>query len=178
MEEFGLDKTHSDGRRSICKSCISSYMKNYGQKNADIISHKRKRRYQENREQELKKMRERRKLMGWKWNETRRQRHKENPLLEMYQSAKTRAKRKGLDFKLNPDDLTLPDKCPVLGIPLIVSEETASNNSPTIDRIDNSKGYIPGNIIIISFKANTIKNTASIEDLQKVLTFYQGLQNG
>ena len=116
--------------------------------------------------------------MGWKWNETRRQRHKENPLLEMYQSAKTRAKRKGLDFKLNPDDLTLPDKCPVLGIPLIVSEETASNNSPTIDRIDNSKGYIPGNIIIISFKANTIKNTASIEDLQKVLTFYQGLQNG
>jgi len=50
---------------------------------------------------------------------------------------------------------------------------TAGDNSPTLDRIDNTKGYTKDNIIIVSFKANTIKNSATIEELEKVLQYYK-----
>ena len=47
----------------------------------------------------------------------------------------------------------------------------------TLDRIDNSKGYIPGNVMIISRLANAMKNEASFEQLQKFITNYTYLIN-
>lgn len=35
----------------------------------------------------------------------------------------------------------------------------------SIDRIDNSLGYIPGNVEVITKKANSMKNGASNEEL-------------
>lgn len=178
IEDFALDKSHNDGHRSLCKSCINKYMKSYTDINHPEINKKRKERYYKNRNKELRKMKARRKLMGWKWDKTRREKHQKNPLPTMYQAAKTRAKRRNLPFSLCLKNLTLPLVCPALGIPLVPSSGAVSNNSPTIDRIDNSKGYTNDNVIIVSFKANTIKNMATIDDLEKILNFYKGLQNG
>jgi len=38
-------------------------------------------------------------------------------------------------------------------------------NSPTLDRIQNDQGYIPGNVIVVCSKANRIKNNGCLVDL-------------
>jgi hypothetical protein len=86
-------------------------------------------------------------------------------------AAKKRAKDNNLDFDLDINDIVLPDKCPILNIDLKFNEGKVKNNSYSIDRIDNSKGYIKGNIQIISFKANTIKSFATLEEIEKIYQY-------
>jgi len=93
-----------------------------------------------------------------------------NPERIIQQHAKNRAKRKNLVFNIDVSDIQIPIICPILGIPIIknISESRAkgpSSNSPSLDRIDNSKGYIKGNVTIISHKANTMKHNATPEEL-------------
>jgi len=89
---------------------------------------------------------------------------------KMLSGASNRAKRKSLDFDLTIDDINIPTYCPILGIPLYTSELDAEC-SPSIDRIDNSRGYTKDNIQIISTRANRIKSDSSIEELQKLLNY-------
>lgn len=77
------------------------------------------------------------------------------------------AKRRNIEFDLHFKDIELPLYCPILNIELEYSKKFAGNeiNRATVDRIDNSKGYIKGNVIIISRLANTMKNSANFEQL-------------
>ena len=90
-------------------------------------------------------------------------------------TAKRRAKAKGLDFDITRNDIVIPQKCPVLGIPLVPYSGSCNHNSPTIDRIDNSKGYVRGNIIVVSFRANSLKNNATMSELRRIVDFYEAL---
>lgn len=90
----------------------------------------------------------------------------------LYIHAKHRAKKAGIEFKITRKDLgEIPKTCPVLGIKIVLDNSMPSDNSPSVDRIDNTKGYIPGNVAIISRKANTLKNSSSISDLRKILKY-------
>ena len=98
----------------------------------------------------------------------------------MWVGAKKRAKKKGFEFNLELFDIPqILDLCPVLGIPIIINEgKTApSDNSPSLDRIDSTKGYIKGNIRIISNRANRIKADATVDELRKVLEDYERIQH-
>lgn len=92
-----------------------------------------------------------------------------SPEWRMHQRAKQRAKAKGIDFTISPDDITIPDVCPILCIPLVVhkGKSGAYRDSPSLDRIDNSRGYTPDNIWVISQLANAMKCHASETDLQQ-----------
>ena len=89
----------------------------------------------------------------------------------MFLCARRRAKEKGLEFSLSRDDIIIPENCPVLGIPLYRNAPKYSDNTPALDRVDNSKGYIKDNIFVISFRANRIKNNATIEELKKIVEY-------
>lgn len=89
------------------------------------------------------------------------------------------ARRQGIEFDLEFDDIIWPELCPVLGIRLDYSYGTkgghAKKTSPSFDRIDPTKGYVKGNVIIVSLKANAIKQDASAEEVLRVGQFYQSL---
>lgn len=87
----------------------------------------------------------------------------------MYRGARTRAKERGMDFDLKVTDIVVPDLCPLLSIPLVRGSNGRLNEgSPTLDRIDNSKGYTKDNVWVISHKANSIKSTATYEEIELV----------
>ena len=50
------------------------------------------------------------------------------------------------------------------------------NNAPSIDRIDNEKGYIKENIVIVSNRANLLKKDATTEELVMLANFYSNLK--
>jgi len=90
------------------------------------------------------------------------------PEYYLWKSAKKRAKDKELDFDISVSDIIIPQLCPLLNIPLVV--RTGHNrrfpDSPSLDRIDNRFGYIQGNILVISWRANFIKSDASLNELE------------
>ena len=64
----------------------------------------------------------------------------ESPEVRMYRRSKTRAKERGVEFTIDKEDIYIPEVCPILGVPLVVKSGSSggSNNSPALDRIDNS----------------------------------------
>ena len=89
------------------------------------------------------------------------------------------AKRRGIYFDLKYTDFELPEYCPILGIKIEYGAGSDGNapNHASLDRIDNTKGYIPGNVMIVSRLANAMKNEASFEQLQSFITNYTYLLN-
>jgi len=83
--------------------------------------------------------------------------HREKTL---YQQAHYRAKTKGIPFDIEISDIIIPEVCPILKIPLKKTIDGDRHHSPSLDRIDNEKGYTKGNIQVISNKANSMKHTA------------------
>lgn len=84
-------------------------------------------------------------------------------------AARHRAKKRSMGFSITKDDLSMPIKCPILGIALEVNNGNATRkngNSPSIDRIRNMEGYVPGNVRIISARANHLKSDASFEEIE------------
>lgn len=89
---------------------------------------------------------------------------------QLLRSAKQRAQQKGLEFNITLDDVVLPEVCPLLGIKLEAHSNKAAWNSYSIDRIDSSKGYTKDNIWVISKRANTLKNNATLDELKTLVT--------
>lgn len=90
-----------------------------------------------------------------------------NYIKQILARTEKRAKYKNIDFNLDESDIIIPKICPILEVPLIIGTKDNYEYSPSIDRIDNTKGYIKGNIQIISKKANSMKNSASQKELIK-----------
>jgi hypothetical protein len=101
--------------------------------------------------------------------EKKRELHRKDPRKVMLIHARSRATKKGLDFNIDYSDIIIPEKCPLLNIPLYVSDKKVGPNSPTIDRIVCEKGYVKGNVLVISHKANCAKNDLTIQELELLI---------
>ena len=104
----------------------------------------------------------------------------EELMYTMWNAAKQRAKKQGVPFELDPlylRQIGIPEYCPVLGIPINKAPGDGSgernDNSPSLDKFIPSLGYVPGNIHVISWRANRLKNDGTPEDWRKIAEWCQ-----
>lgn len=170
---FNRNKSKHDGLQCYCKDCsrkiiVAHYEKHGGRHiNPETAKIYRARTYLRNKDKILERTKE--------WAENNKEKVKEykrkwadnNYLLKKLRQAEKRAKDRGLNFDLTVDDLVLTEKCPILNIPLLQAKDHdyKFRNAPSIDKIIPELGYIKGNVQIISNKANTMKNDATVEEL-------------
>ena len=129
------------------KEAITTYKKKYGEENRDVIRAK--------------------KLES----------HRQNPRSAMLRSARKRAKNTGLEFNIVESDIVIPKYCPVFPeLQLETNHGVVKANSPTLDRIDNNKGYITDNIQVISYRANRLKGDATCGELKRLYEYTKSLQ--
>jgi hypothetical protein len=155
LDNFHRKATVKDGRAAVCKDCRKIVYREKHPKKIRVRSPPKtideKRRYYESRTAK-----------------------------NLWCRAKYRAKMFGMLFNLSIEDVQIPKFCPVLGIELNWSVgkkgNAARGNSPSLDRIDNAKGYIKGNTLVISHRANCIKRDATISELRRLADFYTELQ--
>lgn len=92
---------------------------------------------------------------------------------DKFRAKKNNAKNAGIEWSIDFGDLEFPVICPILGIELDYWADKRQENSISFDRIDNSKGYVKGNVLIVSWRANRIKNDGSAEEHKKIYEFME-----
>ena len=151
INDFAQHKDREHGRCNICKKCKNDYDKNRRRdpKTADRVN---------------------------SMNRIAQKKYKDNnPKRTMLSTSRHRAKIKKLEFNIGIEDIIIPDTCPILGMPLFKNKGRSrpTANSPSIDRIDSSKGYTKDNIAIISWRANHLKNNGTIEEFKKIVKWLE-----
>lgn len=90
------------------------------------------------------------------------------PAFMMYYDARKRARARGVPINIEPSDIIIPERCPVLGIPLVAGAGLKSGNTPTLDCIDPSKGYVRGNIEVVSWRFNKLKSDLTPDEMRRI----------
>ena len=108
--------------------------------------------------------------VNWK-DKTTRKNYIYQEMRAKYRAKKANAIRSGVEFSVSFGELEFPTHCPVLGIELDYFADGRAENAVTFDRLDSSKGYVSGNVAIISWRANRIKNNGTAEEHQKIADF-------
>lgn len=100
---------------------------------------------------------------------TKRVKSTQSDTLKMLRRAKRRAILFNREFALSLEDIEVPEYCPAIGIPLkvVTGRSGGGQGSPSLDRIDNDRGYVKDNVQVISRLANQMKADASPEQLLK-----------
>ncbi len=137
LSEFSKTKSKKDGLQYLCRSCSKEYQNNIC------------------------------------------------PFKKWFLRKKANAKINGVEFTIEPTDIPgvkirrfkvrgkctwvatqYPKVCPVLGLELDWGMNGCNNNSPSLDRVKPKLGYIPGNVRLISIRANTMKQNMYLEELK------------
>ena len=92
---------------------------------------------------------------------------KEERTYERFRDLRASCKRKQFPFNIEYSDLEWSDVYPILGFDLNYFNDRPLSNSPSIDRKDNTQGYVKGNVWIISRQANAMKSSATKDELIK-----------
>jgi len=94
-----------------------------------------------------------------------------DPQKYMWRFAKQRARQFGLEFTITPEDIKIPTHCPIFGMEIGILRG-GTNSSASLDRLNNNRGYVPGNIAVVSWRANRMRGNATLEELRAVYKFY------
>lgn len=154
---FSVNNASSDGLQRKCRQCDRDYQ---AKRRAKEGYHESQAEYYQKRHEELKDDIE----------------YRARKLLN---ASRARAKRKGLDHDIDLDSFleVFPDNmvCPVFGTKMEWGVGGNGPDSPSIDRIDSSKGYTLDNITVISWRANRLKCDATLSELKQLVNYLEDL---
>jgi hypothetical protein len=155
LSDFTKNNAAPDGLQYRCRACDLAYQ-----------TKRRAENYEQGLEYSRTYQRNRRKDFDYR-------------LQMLINASKQRAKDKDREHTITVEDVKeiYPKDgcCPIFGMKLEFNTAGFRETSPSIDRIDSTKGYTPDNIQIISWKANRIKGYASLQELEMLVAY---LQNG
>lgn len=97
--------------------------------------------------------------------------HAQRLIDSAHERMRTRYKDRGYEFSIKPSDISIPEECPILSVPFVPADLGGNFNPlcPSLDRIDNSRGYVPGNIAVISREANAAKSNYTPEQVAAMI---------
>lgn len=135
------------------------------------------RRYREKNKEKVRKaareyQRRHREALLPKMREYSRSRYRNDPRLSLFEGAKRRAKLYNLPFSITLEDIIIPDTCPVLGIPIETGLPANSPQLPSLDRNIPDLGYMPGNVTVMSLRANSLKKNATLEEVTALYEWF------
>lgn len=105
--------------------------------------------------------------------EAQKQSDERNIVAYLIRGAKKRAKKNGLEFNVTKDDIELVHVCPILGVPLKRHRGKMERNSYSLDRVDSTKGYVKGNVRIVSWWANYLKERLTLEQARNLVRYME-----
>jgi hypothetical protein len=151
LSEFSLNNKAKDRLQYRCRACDIKYQAQRRDANKDQFT-EYSRKYQRGRRQDF-----------------------EYRLRMLLNASKQRAKLNDREHNINVEDIKAiypaDGRCPIFGIKLQFNKAGFRDSSPSIDRIDSTKGYTRDNIQVISWKANRIKGASSLQDLEMMVAY-------
>lgn len=161
LRDFGIRKRNKNELFEYCKECSSLKSKEYYKNNRDKLLKKSN----ENREKYYKSIKQKYKFIDY--------------LKFLLESCIYRAKKNNIPYDsiknlcehLKP--IYSEMKCECCKKELVSNDKRHKHNSPSIDRIIPELGYVVGNVAILCWECNRLKNNATPEKLFQIATWYQ-----
>ena len=162
------------------RDLVRLWQREWYQKNRERRLLSQKERAKKNHQQKKEYDKQRRLLKGDELREYDRIRYaqrRQDIVVNLLRRAKARAQKKGIPFSLTKSDIFIPEVCPALGMTLMVGDGKGGKpNSPSLDRIVPKLGYVPGNIVVISLLANSIKSAATSTQVMMVAEWMKKIE--
>lgn len=145
-----------------------AYAKAWREANREKINGNNRDYYKANRKKEIERNRKYRKVHP--------SRSPGNPDRNHLREIRRRARSRGIPFNLTMEDMQRPAVCPVLGKPM--GRGLGADWAASLDRIVPERGYVKGNVVWVSMRANRIKTNATADEIRRVSEFYGPLLAG
>jgi hypothetical protein len=103
-----------------------------------------------------------------------------NPLGYLLRGTRSRAKKRGIEFAITAADVQMVDNCPCCSRKLQMRTGPAVHgplpSSPSLERVDGTRGYVPGNVVILCWRCNEIKRNATLDELRTIVSWLESRQ--
>lgn len=147
-----------DGRRPICVDCQREYEAGWREKNRSRLAQARAKRREKDKKYRAKYI-------------------EQNRAKYLYSRIKLRCEKRGVPFDLDKFDGELNERiekgvCELTGLPLRLDHGTRAWNSPSLDRINPSDGYVYSNIRVVCFAVNAALGDWGEEVLKTIASAY------
>jgi hypothetical protein len=104
-----------------------------------------------------------------------------DPIANMFRIVRSRAGAKGLEFSITRDDINIPENCPCCSRKIEHRtgefKKGPQASSPSLDRIDSNFGYVNGNVEVLCWRCNMLKNNATADELRTILRWLEKIEN-